>query len=137
MMARPRIDHLEWDDWNLEHITKHAVTPTEIAEVIDGVSIFRAGYKQRLAITGPTSPGRWPESGWRSACARKRKPGRPRARPRRPVPLPEAPAARRYAEAREGLADRDPPVPHAPSAGWSSRAGATSWSPAGRGERSP
>lgn len=54
----PRIDGLVWDDWNLEHIAKHAVSKDEVEEAITGESIFRASYKNRIAVTGPTQVGR-------------------------------------------------------------------------------
>jgi uncharacterized DUF497 family protein len=54
----PRIDALDWDDWNREHIAKHAVTTDEVEEVVSGRAIFRASYKNRIAVTGPTQFGR-------------------------------------------------------------------------------
>ena len=57
-MRRPRIDDLDWDTWNREHITKHGVTQGEVEETIGGEAIFRASYKNRLAVTGPTLDGR-------------------------------------------------------------------------------
>lgn len=58
MTNRPSIDRLHWDEWNRDHITTHAVQPDEADEVVAGDAIFRASYKQRLAITGPTATGR-------------------------------------------------------------------------------
>lgn len=58
MDGRPLIERLIWDDWNRDHIAKHAVTPDEAAEVVVGSAIFRASYKNRLAVTGPTVEGR-------------------------------------------------------------------------------
>jgi uncharacterized DUF497 family protein len=46
------------DDWNLEHITTHAVTPTEVAEVAAGKSVARETYKGRVQLIGPTLAGR-------------------------------------------------------------------------------
>jgi hypothetical protein len=54
----PRIDALAWDDWNLDHITKHSVTPVEVEEVITSQAIYRASYKNRIVVTGPTPAGR-------------------------------------------------------------------------------
>ncbi len=54
----PRIDGLDWDDWNLDHITKHAVTQDEVDEVVSGGGIYRASYKNRIAVTGRTQAGR-------------------------------------------------------------------------------
>jgi uncharacterized DUF497 family protein len=53
-----RVELLIWDDWNRSHISKHAVIPDEAEDVIAGTPIYRAGYKQRLVLTGPTAAGR-------------------------------------------------------------------------------
>lgn len=58
MIRRPHIARLSWDDWNRDHIGKHAVSPQEAEEVVAGESMFRQSYKQRLAVTGPTIAGR-------------------------------------------------------------------------------
>ena len=58
MSSRPHIDRLYWDDWNRDHLGKHAVSPLEAEEVVAGEPIFRQSYKQRLAVTGPTIAGR-------------------------------------------------------------------------------
>src|SRR6476620_4979459 len=50
---------LTWDDWNLEHITKHLVTPEEAEEVALGFPHFTETYKNRLLMTGPTRSGRF------------------------------------------------------------------------------
>lgn len=54
----PRIDELEWDDWNLEHIQKHSVTVAEVADMIRGEATFQASYKNRILVIAPTSAGR-------------------------------------------------------------------------------
>ena len=58
MINRPHIDHLVWDDWNRDHIAKHAVLPEEADEVIAGDPLWRSSYKERLIATGPTIVGR-------------------------------------------------------------------------------
>ena len=58
MALPPHIDSLVWDDWNRQHLTKHAVTPDEVEQVVAGVSFARATYKDRLQIVGPTAAGR-------------------------------------------------------------------------------
>ncbi len=58
MPSRPHIAHLYWDDWNRDHLGKHAVSPQEAEEVVAGEPISRQSYKQRLAVTGPTIAGR-------------------------------------------------------------------------------
>ena len=57
MTSRLSIDRLHWDDWNRDHIAKHAVLPEEVEEVIAGVPIVTETYKQRLQFIGPTLAG--------------------------------------------------------------------------------
>lgn len=58
-----RIDELEWDDWNEEHIAKHGVDPSEIEEVVfDRASTFmRGGLRNSVATSfwGLTDAGRY------------------------------------------------------------------------------
>jgi uncharacterized DUF497 family protein len=54
----PRIDVLDWDDWNRAHITKHQVTPDEVEEVVAGDAIYFTTYKNRIIVIGPTATGR-------------------------------------------------------------------------------
>jgi uncharacterized DUF497 family protein len=56
--SRPTIDRLHWDDWNRDHIAKHAVLPEEAEEVIAGLPRVNETYKQRLQLVGPTFAGR-------------------------------------------------------------------------------
>jgi uncharacterized DUF497 family protein len=58
MTGRLRIDRLYWDDWNREHIAKHAVLPEEAEEVVAGFPIVSETYKQRLQLIGLTLAGR-------------------------------------------------------------------------------
>jgi uncharacterized DUF497 family protein len=58
MSSRPAIDRLLWDEWNRDHIAKHAVLPEEAEEVIAGLPRVNATYKQRLQLVGPTLAGR-------------------------------------------------------------------------------
>jgi len=57
MEFHPRIDRLVWDDWNRDHLTKHAVVPKEAEEVDSGDPVISAGYKGRLIFTGSTAAG--------------------------------------------------------------------------------
>ncbi|MGH2559341.1 MAG: hypothetical protein ACRDJH_09770, partial [Thermomicrobiales bacterium] len=52
------INHLVWDGWHREHITKHGVRPHEAAEVVAGEPYVRETYNQRLQVVGPTAMGR-------------------------------------------------------------------------------
>ncbi len=58
MVGRPSLDRLHWDDWNRDHIAKHAVLPEEVEEVIAGLPTVSETYKQRLQLVGPTLAGR-------------------------------------------------------------------------------
>ena len=49
---------LRWDDWNVGHIARHAVTPEEVEEVCHGSFILLRGQKGRSVIVGPTRHGR-------------------------------------------------------------------------------
>ncbi|MDQ3655170.1 MAG: BrnT family toxin [Chloroflexota bacterium] len=57
-MQPPRIDALEWDDWNRDHIAKHDVSPEEVEEMLATAPVFRRTYKQRFQLLGPTLAGR-------------------------------------------------------------------------------
>ena len=41
----PRIEGLDWDDWNRDHIEKHAVTQEEVEEAVSDRAIYRSSYK--------------------------------------------------------------------------------------------
>jgi uncharacterized DUF497 family protein len=58
MSGRPSLDGLHSDDWNRDHIAKHAVLPEEAEEVIAGLPAVSETYKQRLQLVGPTLAGR-------------------------------------------------------------------------------
>lgn len=51
------IEWLAWDDWNREHISKHAVTVDEVEEVISRRTIRSSTYKGRLLLVGSTVTG--------------------------------------------------------------------------------
>lgn len=58
MEPLPHIDHLVWDEWNRQHLTKHGVTADEVERVIAGDPSVRATYKNRLQVVGPATAGR-------------------------------------------------------------------------------
>ena len=58
VIGRPSIARLHWDDWNRDHIAKHAVLPEEAEEVVAGLPTVNETYKQRLQLVGPTVAGR-------------------------------------------------------------------------------
>jgi hypothetical protein len=54
LSERLRIEELDRDDWNREHIRKHEISPEEVAEVLSGKPVIRDTYKNRLGVIGPT-----------------------------------------------------------------------------------
>jgi uncharacterized DUF497 family protein len=53
------IRRLEWDEWNLAHIAKHKVTPTEVEQVCTSEPLeYRQSYKDRIVVIGVTEAGR-------------------------------------------------------------------------------
>jgi uncharacterized DUF497 family protein len=53
-----RIDRLEWDEWNTEHIEKHGISIEEIESVISDDPVATESYKNRLLVIGPSWLGR-------------------------------------------------------------------------------
>ena len=53
------IKNLIWDDWNIEHIAKHNVTPDEIGEVCKGKHFSKIGKQGTYSIIGQTQAGRY------------------------------------------------------------------------------
>jgi uncharacterized DUF497 family protein len=54
----PAIRRLIWDNWNVAHIARHAVTPDEVEEVCHGRPVTSATYKGRIRVIGPTQSRR-------------------------------------------------------------------------------
>lgn len=55
----PAVDRLDWDAWNLEHITKHGITREQVEEAIaSSETIARETRKNRFLVLGPTQAGR-------------------------------------------------------------------------------
>ncbi|HEU0022071.1 MAG TPA: BrnT family toxin [Dehalococcoidia bacterium] len=44
--------------WNVGHIARHQVAPTEVEDVCHGTPMFSDTYRERLRVVGPTSTGR-------------------------------------------------------------------------------
>ncbi len=53
-----RVEGLDWDDWNVAHIAKHAVSPAEVEEFCRGEHIVRQAHSGRLMLIGSTAGGR-------------------------------------------------------------------------------
>ena len=55
-----KIDSLNWDDENVEHIiSKHGVTPTEVENVCFGRHVAYSGENDRHILYGQTDNGRY------------------------------------------------------------------------------
>ena len=55
-----KIDSLNWDDENIEHIiSKHDVTPAEVEDVCFGRHVAYSGENDRYIIYGQTDNGRY------------------------------------------------------------------------------
>ncbi len=51
---------LLWDDWNTEHIARHAVKPEEVAQVCAAAPwVLRAQGTDKWAVYGQTDAGRY------------------------------------------------------------------------------
>jgi uncharacterized DUF497 family protein len=58
-----RIEGFDWDDANVSHIVRHAVTPFEVEDVTDGRCIFISARtskrEKRWKLFGKTKSGRY------------------------------------------------------------------------------
>ncbi len=52
------INGLIWDEWNREHIARHAISQAEVEEVCHGKYIIIESYRKRLLVIGETKGGR-------------------------------------------------------------------------------
>lgn len=52
------ISRLVWDDWNVEHIARHDVSPEEVEEVCHREALVHETYGGRLRVIGMTSSGK-------------------------------------------------------------------------------
>ena len=53
------VRRLEWDEWNLQYVVGHNVTPTEVEEVCHGEPVeYRSSYKNRIVVIGKTRQDR-------------------------------------------------------------------------------
>ncbi len=49
------IDHLIWDDWNISHIARHAVTPDEVEEACARGIVAWPTYRDRILAVGASA----------------------------------------------------------------------------------
>lgn len=54
-----RIANFEWNEWNVEHIAKHSVTPQEVEEVCYNQPITRRTKDGLYIIYGQSDAGRY------------------------------------------------------------------------------
>ncbi len=54
-----KIEGLEWDDENIEHIGKHGITPSEVEDVCFGPHIANRARNRRYVVYGKTYQGRY------------------------------------------------------------------------------
>jgi hypothetical protein len=56
-----KIDELDWDDNNIEHIARHGVTPQEVEDVCFGfhIYIYIRESDRRYVISGQSAGGRY------------------------------------------------------------------------------
>jgi len=54
-----KIISLEWDDANVEHISKHRISPTEVGDVCFGTHIAVKGRNGRYILYGQSDNGRY------------------------------------------------------------------------------
>lgn len=54
-----RIAGFEWDDWNIEHIAKHSVTPQEVEETCYNQPIARRTKDGLFIVYGQSDAGRY------------------------------------------------------------------------------
>jgi uncharacterized DUF497 family protein len=54
-----RVSRFEWDDWNVEHIARHGVSPDEAEEVFNGRHMVKRVREGRYLALGKTQEGRY------------------------------------------------------------------------------
>lgn len=58
-----KIEHLQWDDANIEHVTRHQADPGELEDVCFGMHIARRAEGGRRKEEGTSSAARLPGAG--------------------------------------------------------------------------
>jgi len=54
-----KIEGLQWDDENIEHIAEHGVNPQEVIDVCFGFHFFRRERGERYILSGQSAGGRY------------------------------------------------------------------------------
>lgn len=50
MTIRLKIERLDWDEWNREHIARHGVHPEDVEAALNNVLLVKPSYKGRLIV---------------------------------------------------------------------------------------
>lgn len=53
------IRKLIWDEWNIEHISRHNVEPDEVEEVCEGSNLLNKSKNKTYRVIGQTDTGRY------------------------------------------------------------------------------
>lgn len=53
------IRRLIWDEWNIDHISRHNITPDEVEQVCRGQHLARRGRQGTYNVIGQTQTGRY------------------------------------------------------------------------------
>ena len=53
-----RIDRLEWDEWNLDHIRKHGLGQDDVEYLIEHTPIAQPTHKGHWLLLGPNADNR-------------------------------------------------------------------------------
>lgn len=53
-----KIDVLEWDDENIEHIARHNINPQEVEDVCFGTHLYKRDRPNIYILSGQSSNGR-------------------------------------------------------------------------------
>jgi len=54
-----KINELQWDDDNIEHIARHVVNPQEVEDICFGFHIYVRESGQRYIMSGQSASGRY------------------------------------------------------------------------------
>jgi uncharacterized protein len=53
------IERIAWDDWSIDHIARHGVTPEEVEEVVGPFMLITRGRDDTYRVIGQTYGGRY------------------------------------------------------------------------------
>lgn len=53
------VKRLVWDEWNINHVARHGISPREVEEACLGDVVVNKTYAGRLRVIGKTLGDRW------------------------------------------------------------------------------